>query len=542
MALTTKLELRQSQQLVMTPQLQQAIRLLQLSNLELSQFVETELERNPLLERAEAEDGARPEEAAEAAQHAETNRFDTPQAGETDRSGESGSEEAGPADGARDGEFANGGEAAETGGDEAWLDMAKTSPDPEQAFDTAYDNVYPDTTGSDLGSWANVRTRDHGFGDEDSNPESYVSADISLKDHLSEQLPLVLQTPAERLVGQYMVDLVDEAGYISSDLDQLADRLGASEKMVASVLAKLQTLEPAGVFARSLSECLALQLKEQNRYDPVIAGLLDNLHLLAKRDLAALRRAVGVDMDELSEMIQEIKGLNPKPGLEFGSVQVQPVVPDVFVRPAQDGSWIVELNSETLPRVLVNRSYYTRVSTKTASDKDKGYLLECLQTANWLVKSLDQRARTILRVAEEIVRQQDGFFTHGVQHLRPLNLKTIADAIQMHESTVSRVTSNKYLSSPRGIFELKYFFTSAIANADDGEAHSSEAVRFRIKQLIEAETSRSILSDDKIVERLKNDGIDIARRTVAKYREAMRIPSSVQRRREKEMHERLGRV
>ena len=542
MALTTKLELRQSQQLVMTPQLQQAIRLLQLSNLELSQFVETELERNPLLERAEAEDGARPEEAAEAAQHAETNRFDSPQAGETDRSGENSSEEASPADGARDGEFANGGEAAETGGDEAWLDMAKTSPDPEQAFDTAYDNVYPDTTGSDLGSWANVRTRDHGFGDEDSNPESYVSADISLKDHLSEQLPLVLQTPAERLVGQYMVDLVDEAGYISSDLDQLADRLGASEKMVASVLAKLQTLEPAGVFARSLSECLALQLKEQNRYDPVIAALLDNLHLLAKRDLAALRRAVGVDMDELSEMIQEIKGLNPKPGLEFGSVQVQPVVPDVFVRPAQDGSWIVELNSETLPRVLVNRSYYTRVSTKTASDKDKGYLLECLQTANWLVKSLDQRARTILRVAEEIVRQQDGFFTHGVQHLRPLNLKTIADAIQMHESTVSRVTSNKYLSSPRGIFELKYFFTSAIANADDGEAHSSEAVRFRIKQLIEAETSRSILSDDKIVERLKNDGIDIARRTVAKYREAMRIPSSVQRRREKEMHERLGRV
>ena len=539
MALTTRLELRQSQQLVMTPQLQQAIRLLQLSNLELSQYVETELERNPLLERAEASEvGA--DEPGEAPSHADADRFESSEsgAGSEMSSGEGNSRES-----TTEGEsFAGSSESAETGGEEAWLDMAKTSPDPEQAFDTEYDNVYPDTTASDLGNWANVRTRDHGFGDEDSNLEAYVSADLSLKDHLAAQLPMVLTKPPERLIGQYMIDLVDEAGYISSDLDQLADRLGASQAMVAAVLAKLQTLDPAGVFARSLSECLAIQLKEQNRYDPVIAALLDNLHLLAKRDLAGLRRAVGVDMDELTEMIQEIKGLNPKPGLGFGSVQVQPVVPDVFVRPAQDGSWLVELNSETLPRVLVNRSYYTRVSTKSASDKDKSYLLECLQTANWLVKSLDQRARTILRVAEEIVRQQDGFFSHGVQYLRPLNLKTVADAIQMHESTVSRVTSNKYLSSPRGIFELKYFFTSAIANADDGEAHSSEAVRFRIKQLIDAETSRSILSDDKIVERLKNDGIDIARRTVAKYREAMRIPSSVQRRREKEMHERLGRV
>ncbi len=539
MAFTTKLELRQSQQLVMTPQLQQAIRLLQLSNLELSQYVETELERNPLLERLEAGEGASSEDDRGPTEPANSDR---PDSSESVQSSDNGSSEGNSSDGSAANESTGGGDGPESSGDEPWLDMAKTSPDPVQAFDTEFDNVYPDTTGSDLGNWASVRTRDHGFGDEDSNLESYVSADVSLKDHLAAQFPLILTTPAERLIGQYMVDLVDESGYLSSDLDQLADRLGASEAAVAAVLAKMQTLDPAGVFARSLSECLALQLKEQNRYDPVIAALLDNLHLLAKRDLAALRRAVGVDMDELTEMIQEIKGLNPKPGLVFGSVQVQPVVPDVFVRPAQDGSWLVELNSETLPRVLVNRTYYTRVSTKSASDKDKGYLLECLQTANWLVKSLDQRARTILRVAEEIVRQQDGFFTHGVQHLRPLNLKTVADAIQMHESTVSRVTSNKYLSSPRGIFELKYFFTSAIANADDGEAHSSEAVRFRIKQLIDAETARSILSDDKIVERLKNDGIDIARRTVAKYREAMRIPSSVQRRRDKEMHERLGRV
>ena len=240
-------------------------------------------------------------------------------------------------------------------------------------------------------------------------------------------------------------------------------------------------------------------------------------------------------------MIDEIKRLNPKPGLKFGAVQMQPVVPDMLVRAARDGSWHIELNTDTLPRVLVNRSYYTKVTKGHCSEQDKGYLIECLQTANWLVKSLDQRARTILKVAEEIVRQQDSFFAHGVQHLRPLNLKTVADAISMHESTVSRVTSNKYMATPRGIFELKYFFTSAIASARDGESHSSEAVRHRIKQMIDRENPRAVLSDDKIVDMLRTDGVDIARRTVAKYREAMRIPSSVQRRREKTLAERPGR-
>lgn len=531
MALTTKLELRQSQQLVMTPQLQQAIRLLQLSNIELTQYVETELERNPLLERVEEGDSPAGEapmptinsEPAELAAGESGER--TEDGGSTSAAGEAAAFGDGPAD-------------------EPWLDMAKTTADPETAFDTELENVYPDTPASELGDsgWASVRNRDNSFGDEDSNLEAFATADISLKDHLTEQLPLVLTSAADRLIGQYLVDLVDDSGYLGADVSSLAEKLGATSEHIEDVLARCQTLDPPGVFARTLAECLALQLKDRNRYDPQIALFLDNLHLLAKHDLAGLKRAVGVDMDEITDMIQEIKQLNPKPGLTFGSVQMQPVVPDVFVRPAQDGSWLVELNSETLPRVLVNRSYYTRVCTRSGSEKDKGYLLECLQTANWLVKSLDQRARTILRVAEEIVRQQDGFFTHGVQHLRPLNLKTVADAISMHESTVSRVTSNKYIASPRGIFELKYFFTSSIANSEDGEAHSSEAVRFRIKQLIEGETARTIMSDDKIVERLKTDGIDIARRTVAKYREAMRIPSSVQRRREKQMLERVSGV
>jgi len=206
----------------------------------------------------------------------------------------------------------------------------------------------------------------------------------------------------------------------------------------------------------------------------------------------------------------------------------------VFVRPAPDGGFMVELNSDTLPKVLVNQNYYTLVSGSAKGDKDKAYLADCLQTATWLIRALDQRARTILKVSTEIVRQQDAFFAHGGRHLRPLNLKTVADAISMHESTVSRVTANKYMATSRGIFELKYFFTSAIAAADGGEAHSAEAVRHRIRHMIEGESPQEVLSDDTIVERLREAGIDIARRTVAKYREAMRIPSSVQRRRDKQ--------
>ena len=498
MAITTRLELRQSQQLVMTPQLQQAIKLLQLSNLELSQFVDAELERNPLLERDDSEQSA-----------------------------------AGPEEGER------GASEPTKPEPEAWLDLGKATADPTGTFDTEIDNVYPDASpaevASDLGGsgWASVRQRTANFADDDANLEAFVASELTLRDHLEQQLALALEGHVERLIGRHLIDLVDEAGYLTADLDQLALRLGAPVELVCNVLATLQTFDPPGVFARSLAECLAIQLKDRNRYDPCIAALLDNLHLLAGHNLGALRRAVGVEMDELADMIAEIKRLDPKPGLRYGRVEVQHVVPDVLVRPAADGSWIVELNSETLPRVLVNRSYFTKVTKAARSEKDRGYLVECLQTANWLAKSLDQRARTILKVAEEIVRQQDGFLTHGVQHLRPLNLRTVADAISMHESTVSRVTSNKYMSTPRGIFELKYFFTSAIASSEDGEAHSSEAVRHRIRQLIDGEGPRAVLSDDMIVEKLKSDGIDIARRTVAKYREAMRIPSSVQRRREK---------
>ena len=507
MALSAKLELRQGQQLVMTPQLQQAIRLLQFSNLELAEFVDSELERNPLLEREEPAQTKSAEETA----------IDAPAEGVT-------------------------------GNEDDWLDLRGPVQDHAGALDADFGNVFQDSAPAEAASaapeaglsWSSVSQRMHNRDDDDSNLESYVASEVSLRDHLAAQLPLSIQAPSERLIGQYLIDLVDEAGYISSDLDGLAAKLGAPLEMVEGVLNKMQAFDPPGVFARTLAECLALQLKDQNRYDPLMAALLANLNLLANRNISGLKKAVGADMDELADMIQEIKRLNPKPGLKFGSVQMQPVVPDVIVRAASDGGWHIELNGDTLPRVLVNRTYYTHVTQTASTEKDKGYILECLQTANWLVKSLDQRARTILKVAEQIVRQQDGFFVYGVQHLRPLNLKTVADAISMHESTVSRVTSNKYIATPRGIFELKYFFTSAIASSEDGEAHSSEAVRHRIKLMIDGENSNDILSDDKLVDKLKDDGIDIARRTVAKYREAMRIPSSVQRRRDKRLTDRIG--
>jgi RNA polymerase sigma-54 factor len=262
-----------------------------------------------------------------------------------------------------------------------------------------------------------------------------------------------------------------------------------------------------------------------------MAMLLTRLDLVARRDFSQLGALCGVDAEDIADMLAEIRGLNPKPGLAFGSEHVAPVVPDVFVRVGPDGGWLIELNSDTLPRLLVNSRYYAQVS-KTARDKDsKTYLTDCLNNANWLVKSLDQRARTILKVATEIVRQQDAFLTYGVRHLRPLNLRMVADAISMHESTVSRVTSNKYIATPRGLFELKYFFTASIQAVNGAESHSAEAVRDRIKEMIDKEEAKDILSDDRIVSLLTADGVNIARRTVAKYREAMRIPSSVERRR-----------
>ncbi|WP_375311887.1 RNA polymerase factor sigma-54 [Bradyrhizobium sp. A5] len=519
MALTQRLEFRQSQSLVMTPQLMQAIKLLQLSNLDLTTFVEEELERNPLLERANDEPPAG-EAPAEAGQY-----------GDSDDFGGGGSDEPGGGPG----------EAFEPGQEEWMSKDLGTRAEIEQTLDTGLDNVFSEEpaeaaarNAQDVAPTTYTEWGGGASGDEDYNLEAFVAAETTLGDHLAEQLAVAFAGPAQRMIGQYLIDLVDEAGYLPPDLGQAAERLGASQQAVDDVLAVLQKFDPPGVCARNLSECLAIQLRELDRYDPAMQALVEHLDLLAKRDIAGLRKICGVDDEDIADMIGEIRRLNPKPGMKFGTARLQTMVPDVYVRPGPDGGWHVELNSDTLPRVLVNQTYYSQLSKKVGKDGDKSYFTDALQNATWLVRALDQRARTILKVATEIVRQQDGFFTHGVAHLRPLNLKAVADAIQMHESTVSRVTANKYMATNRGTFELKYFFTASIASADGGEAHSAEAVRHHIKQLIDSEEPAAILSDDTIVERLRASGIDIARRTVAKYREAMRIPSSVQRRRDKQ--------
>jgi len=507
MALSQRLEFRQTQALVMTPQLMQAIKLLQLSSLDLAAYVEGELERNPLLERSDDNEvpAVEPEVAA------------------------------------AEGSAGDGDEDAAAAPDWIGEDLETSRSSMEEGLGTELENVFPDD-GSEKAAapegpppayseWSGAGS---GGGEDGYNLEAFVSAETTLADHLAEQMALAISDPAGRMIGRYLIDMVDEAGYLAGDLASVAEKLGAPLADVEAVLTVLQTLDPPGVCARNLTECLAIQLKDRDRFDPAMRALVEHLDLLAKRDLAALRRLCGVNEEDLADMIAEIRNLNPKPGLAFGSTTVQPIVPDVLVRAAPDGTWQVELNSDTLPKVLINQRYYAQVAKGTRSDKEKTYLADCLQTATWLVRALDQRAKTILKVSSEIVRQQDAFFVKGVQYLRPLNLKTVADAISMHESTVSRVTANKYMATARGIFELKYFFTSSIAAADGGEAHSAEAVRHRIRQLIDGEAAADVLSDDTIVEKLREAGVDIARRTVAKYREAMRIPSSVQRRREKQ--------
>ena len=507
MALMQRMDLRQGQSLVMTPQLQQAIKLLQMSNLELQAFVEGELERNPLLERDERTEVQKTELQDERAG-----------AGDT---------------------------LTALGANESQEDKLRT-------LDTDLENIYTHEARADAASRENIGPADSGWaslrptGGISLDSEEYdFSASLSrtqtLAEHLTDQLALNIANASDRIIGQNLIGMVNEAGYLTGEISDIANYLGTTRDHVSRILETLKTFDPIGVFAADLQECLALQLRERDRLDPAMAVLLANLNLVAKRDFAALKSLCKVDLDDIKEMIAELKNLNPKPGNAFGSEPVQPVVPDIFVRAAQDGSWLVELNNETLPRVLFSNQYLSKVSRTASREEDKNYLNECQTNATWLIKSLDQRAKTILKVAREIVRQQDAFLVLGVQHLRPINLKTVAEAIEMHESTVSRVTSNKYMATPRGTYELKYFFTTAIASSTaGGDSHSAESVRQRIKDMIAAEAPKSILSDDAIVENLKGEGIEIARRTVAKYRESLNIPSSIQRRRIAQSETRQG--
>ena len=476
MALSPRLDLRQSQSLVMTPQLRQAIKLLQSSNQEVAAFVEEELARNPLLERAEGSVAAAPEAPApDAAEAAASDRM---------------------ADGALDADWSN---TREDG--EAWQPPA-------------------------------------GAGGRADFSEGLDALDLaaapgpSLRERLAEQIRLGF-AGREQVMAAAMLAALDPSGRLLPSDGELAAALGCAEAAVAAVRARLMQLEPAGLFARDLRQCLEAQLIERGRHDPFMARLLDNLPLLARRDLRGLQAACGVDAEELAEMIAELRALDPKPGAGADDLPAAPVQPDILMRPDHEGGWVLELNPETLPRVLVNRGFAARATISCRDRESKAFVAEQLQSASWLVKSLEQRAGTILKVAGEIVRRQDGFLRHGIAFLRPLILRDVAEAVEMHESTVSRVTANKYMATPRGLLELKFFFTTAISGTAGAEAVSAEAVRHRIKAMVDAEPAEAVLSDDAIVARLRQEGVDIARRTVAKYRDALRIPSSVERRRAK---------
>lgn len=514
MALGQRLDLRQGQGLVITPQLQQAIKLLQMSNLEVEDVILAELEKNPLLVREDPGQEGSPEGSADSLGY-----------GEGAEPADSGPQGGDPSDLVLGDNLEAGREA---------IDASNSDLYSEDGPSDAVQNASIDATEGNLVDWSQAGSGGgSGFDTLDETLERAITRDKTLHEYLIEQAHLDDFTAAELAIALILIDGVDEGGYLRLSLNELCERMGCDLTFVEAVLKRCQGFEPTGVMARSVPECLELQLRDKNRFDPAMAILLDNLELLARRDHAALKKLCGVDDDDFKDMIKDLKSLTPRPGAAFASIEPNPAVtPDAFVRPDPLGGWRVELNADTLPKVLVDQRYHAKVSSQARSDQEKAFLSDCLSQANWLVKSLDQRARTILKVSSEIVRQQDAFFAFGVQHLRPLNLKTVADAIGMHESTVSRVTSNKYVATPRGLFELKFFFTAAIASADGGEAYSAESVRHKIKSLIDQERAPAdVLSDDRIVDILKEAGVDIARRTVAKYREALRIPSSVERRR-----------
>jgi len=491
MALGPRLDLRQSQSLVMTPQLQQAIKLLAASNLEIESFIAEALEANPLLDTATPEP-------------------DEPERGEVLA--------ALPEDAPADQLIALGG-----GEGDAPLDLASVDRDWDTGDGTAAlarDAEWGAAGGGDFGDapdWEQLR-----------------AAEVTLADHLDGQVGALASDPRTALNARHIIGLLDEAGYLASAIDEIADDLGVTPEEAEAALALVQSLDPSGVGARNLAECIAIQAREADRYDPCMAALIANLDLVARGEVERLKRLCRVDDEDFADMLRELRSYNPRPGLAFASSVTSTVVPDILIAANNAGGWDIALNEETLPKLIVNRGYFLELNAGVSDKQSQGWLKEKLADAHWLIRALDQRQKTILKTAAEIVRQQEGFFRRGVSELRPLTLREVAEKIDMHESTVSRVTSNKYLACARGTFELKYFFTSGVASAD-GEGASSAAIKARIKALIDDETAKNILSDQQLAEMLQKEGFDLARRTVAKYREAIGLGSSAERRRAKKL-------
>lgn len=474
--LSQTLNFKQQQNLVMTPQMQQAIKLLQMSNIELQDYLEEELTQNPLLEKIEGD----PTEGSDTAGLTEAER------------------------------------------------AAHEELPPPEDKGTATDDFDAGHAMATIGAGGNSR-----FSDDLPGIEDTLVRPKTLREHLQEQLQIDSENALERSLGTLLIDRLDEAGYLRDPLPSLAAQLGCQEETLKNILDRMRSYDPTGVFAFDLADCLSLQLQEQGRWSKPYAVLLENLPLLAQHDLKKLARLCQVDEEKIAEMAAYIRTLNPRPSSRFDHVVAQTAIPDVLMKALPKdigGGWRVEMNTDTLPRVLVNQQYFTEVSQHSREKGEREYLVTQLQNASWLVRALDQRAQTILKVASEIVERQDAFFLYGIEFLRPLTLREIADAIDMHESTVSRVTTGKYIGTPRGLFELKFFFTSSIEGAD-GSSISSESVKARIKALTDLETLENILSDDDLADLLNKEGMNVARRTVAKYRESLNIPSSVQRRR-----------
>jgi len=471
------LSIKQSQSMVMTPQLQHAIKILQLSSVELAPYVEQQIQENPFLESPESE------------------------VVEVSEDGSS--------------------ESADDNKEEYQWDDEQISP-------AIYDSDTQIYSGVGKGSSSDFSESEYGI-------EQISSPEVTLREHVIDQINIAVKDPIQKIIAVYMTDMLDENGYLSGDISSISQMLKCDVKDVEDTLSILHGFEPAGVFARDIAECLSLQLKEIDRFDPVMQVFINNLELFAKRDLKGLKRACKVDEEDLLQMCEEVKSLNPRPGSSFSTENVQVLYPDIFLKRGLKGTWVIELNNEVLPKVLINRKYYSEVEKQMKNKGDKKFLSEKYSNANWLIKSLDQRANTILKVATELVTQQDEFFKKGIHFLKPLVLGDIAQQIEMHESTVSRVINGKYIATHMGIYELKYFFSSSVGSTDGQDDVSSKRIKFMIKEMIDNEQVTAVLSDAKISSILKSKGINVARRTVMKYREAMGVASSVQRRADKKM-------
>lgn len=493
--LTQRLEVKQTQSLAMTPQLQMSLKILQLSNQELSEYISQELEKNPLLSLSSDDQETSPSQNQESDEQTGSEVVSQDESSDSDN---------------------NAGDSDKSENYEQENDYESRSPDQEE-------------------NRVNIKSRDRDLSDTKTFYEQIPVEDIILREHLLDQINIDFTDEIKKRVALHLLDMLDENGYIQVDFAALSALLGCREDEIEETLFALQKLDPPGIFARSLAECLTLQLKDRNRFDPAMEKLIANLDLLAKAELGKLQKICSVNEEDMIEMCREIKSLDPKPGIKFSHEKTQVVQPDIFLRRKNDGAWAIELNSETLPRLIVNNKYYAEVKSKTRDGNERKYITDNYNNANWLIRTLNQRAETILKVASEIVSQQHDFFEKGIYHLKPLILRDIAEKVDLHESTVARVTNNKYISTPRGLYELKYFFSSSLQSSSGQDDLSSKAVKHLIAELINRENAEDILSDDAISVVLKEKGIYVARRTVAKYRESMNIPTSTKRRQKKKM-------